>query len=76
MRDYIDYVKTKEGVQFTTLNRQVTVSTGAAPGAASTLMEVSGALTPYRLWLVGGVGVVYLLGFAWFVVSRTGGRKD
>ena len=76
LRDYIDYVKTKEGVQFTTLNRQVTVSTGAAPGAASTLMEVSGALTPYRLWLVGGVGVVYLLGFAWFVVSRTGGRKD
>jgi hypothetical protein len=39
-------------------------------------MDVSGALTPYRLWLVGGVGVVYLLGFAWFVVSRTGGRKD
>jgi peptidoglycan/xylan/chitin deacetylase (PgdA/CDA1 family) len=76
LRGYIDYVKTKEGVQFTTLNRQVTVSTGAAPGAASTLMEVSGALTPYRLWLVGGVGVVYLLGFAWFVVSRTGGRKD
>jgi peptidoglycan/xylan/chitin deacetylase (PgdA/CDA1 family) len=76
LRDYIDYVKTEEGVQFTTLDRQVTVSTGAAPGAPSTLMDVSGALTPYRLWLVGGVGVVYLLGFAWFVVSRTSGRKD
>jgi peptidoglycan/xylan/chitin deacetylase (PgdA/CDA1 family) len=86
LRDYIDYVKTKEGVQFTTLDRQVTistraapgaaVSTGAAPGAASTLMEVSGALTPYRLWLVGGVGVAFLLGFAWFVVSGTAGRKD
>jgi peptidoglycan/xylan/chitin deacetylase (PgdA/CDA1 family) len=86
LRDYIDYVKTREGVQFTTLDRQVMVSTGAAPGAAvstgaaagaaSVLMEVSSALTPYRLWLVGGVGVAYLLGFAWFVVSRTGGRKD
>ncbi len=76
LRDYIDYVKTKEGVQFTTLDRQVTVSTGAAPDAASTLIEVSSALTPYRLWLVGAVGVAYLLGFAWFVVSRTGGRKD
>jgi hypothetical protein len=76
LHNYIDYIKTKEGVQFTTLNRQMTVSTGAAPGAASTLMEVSGALTPYRLWLVGGIGAVYLLGFAWFVVSRTGGRKD
>ena len=89
LRDYIDYVKTKEGVQFTRLDRQGTGSTGAAAGTAlslpqitgstgaiygtvSSLMNASGALTPYQLWLVGGVGVAYLLGFAWFVV----GRKD
>jgi peptidoglycan/xylan/chitin deacetylase (PgdA/CDA1 family) len=87
LRDYIDYVKTKEGVQFTRLDRQVTISTGAAPaaalslpqvtistaalyGAALSLINVSGALTPYRLWLLSGVGIAYLLGFAWFVAGR------
>jgi peptidoglycan/xylan/chitin deacetylase (PgdA/CDA1 family) len=87
LRDYIDYVKTKEGVQFTRLDRQVVISTEAAPGAAFnppqvtisttalygaalSLMSVSGALTPYRPWLLGGVGIAYLLGFAWFV-ART-----
>jgi peptidoglycan/xylan/chitin deacetylase (PgdA/CDA1 family) len=86
LRDYIDYVKTKEGVQFTRLDRQVviteaapgaalslpqvTVRTAAIYGAALSLMSVSGALTPYRLWLLGGVGIAYLLGLAWFVASR------
>lgn len=75
LRDYINYVKTKEGVQFTRLDRKLTVSSEAAPGTASRPMNVTSALTPYRLWLVGGVGVVFLLGFAWFVVSGGGGRK-
>ena len=35
LRDYIDYVKTKEGVQFTRLDRKVTVNPEADPGAAS-----------------------------------------
>jgi len=69
LRDYIDFVKTKQGVQFTTLNRQATVSADAAPGAALSLMSVTDALTPYQLWLAGGAGVAFLLGFAWFVVS-------
>jgi peptidoglycan/xylan/chitin deacetylase (PgdA/CDA1 family) len=75
LRDYIDYVKTKEGVQFTRLDSQVTVSPEAAPGTASSPVNVTDALTPYRLWLVGGVGVVFLLGFAWFVVNGRGGRE-
>jgi len=73
LRDYIDYVKTKN-VQFTRLDRQATVNTETA-GAGSSLMNVSDVLTPYQLWLVGGVGVAFLLGFAWFVVSGRGGRK-
>ena len=74
LRDYIDYVKTKEGVQFTRLDRQVSVSPEAAPSAARSLTNVSGALEPYRLWLVGGVGAAYLLGFAWFVMRGRGAR--
>ena len=74
LRDYIDYVKTKEGVQFTRLDRQGTGSTEAAPRAASILTNVSAALTPYQLWLTGGVGAAFLLGFAWFVVNGTRGR--
>jgi peptidoglycan/xylan/chitin deacetylase (PgdA/CDA1 family) len=76
LRDYIDYVKNKEGVQFTVLDRQVTVNPEAVPGAASSLVDVSGTLTPYQLWLAGSVGVVYLLGFAWFVVSGRGSRNN
>jgi peptidoglycan/xylan/chitin deacetylase (PgdA/CDA1 family) len=92
LRDYIDYIKANEGVQFTRLDRQVTTSTGAAAGTAlslpqitistaaiygavSSLMNVSGALTPYRLWLTRGVGITYLLGFAWFVVRGRDRRK-
>ena len=56
LRDYIDYVKTKEGVQFTRLDRRATVSTEAAPSVTSPLTNASGALDQYRLWLVGGVG--------------------
>ncbi|HYC20634.1 MAG TPA: DUF2334 domain-containing protein [Candidatus Bathyarchaeia archaeon] len=86
LRDYIDYVKSKEGVQFTRLDRQVvitgaapgaalslpqvTVSTAAIYGAAVSLIDVSGALTPYLLWLLGGVGIAYLLAIAWFVATR------
>ena len=76
LRDYIDYVKTKEGVQFTRLDRQMTVSPEAVSSIDSSLMDVSGALTPYLLWLAGSVGVAYLLGFAWFAVSGRGGRED
>ncbi len=74
LRDYIDYVKTKQGVQFARLDRHATVSTEAAPSAVSSLTNVSGVLEPYRLWLVDGVGAAYLLGFAWFVVRGTGAR--
>ena len=56
LRDYIGYVKTKEGVQFTRLDRRAAVSTEAAPSATSRLTNASGALDPYRLWLVGGGG--------------------
>ncbi len=41
LRDYIDYVKTNEGVQFTRLDRQVTTGTGAAAGAALSPSQIT-----------------------------------
>jgi hypothetical protein len=75
LHELINYVKTKEGVQFTRLDRQATTTAEAVPGATSSLTNVNRALTPYQLWLEGGLGAAYVLGFAGFVVSGRGGRK-
>ena len=86
LRDYIDYVKNTGEVQFARLDRSATVGTETAATTLSSLTKVSNVVTPgltqltsvvtpYRLWLLSGVAVVYLLCFTWFVGPRTRARK-
>ncbi len=86
LRDYIDYVKNTGDVQFARLDRSATTGTDTAAATSSSLTtvsnvvtpgltKVSNVVTPYRLWLLSGVAVVYLLCFTWFVGPRTRARK-
>jgi Uncharacterized protein conserved in bacteria (DUF2334) len=85
-RDYIDYVKNKGDVQFARLDRSATMGTETAAATSSSLTKmsnvmtpgltkVSNVVTPYKLWLLSGVAVMYLLCFTWFVGRRTSARK-